>query len=215
MKKLLFIAIVTVFLFSSCSPVKIAHIEGERIQATPSEFAFENDSVKITYRFWARKGRMDFDIYNKLSIPLYVDWKTSAYIANDKMISYYRDETNTESVSAYYAFTRYAVAGASASKSIHKERISVIPPKSMITENSYFLVKQYADLPEKGSYQKSNSPLRFRNYITLSNNEKFEGHRATIDNSFYVRDIKMISSSKFRNHKSGKAFYYPKTYSVE
>jgi hypothetical protein len=70
-------------------------------------FVFENDSIKITYNFWAKNGAMAFDFYNKLNIPLYFDWKKSAFIPNDKMVSYWQDETNTtgnSSSSAYYLY---------------------------------------------------------------------------------------------------------------
>lgn len=149
---------------------------------------------------------MKFDIYNKLSTPLYVDWKTSAFIPNDKMVSYWRDETNTTSVSSAYYY--YGAATSSAKmKAVRMERIGVIPPQSMITQSSYTLVKKTDKLPEQGSFIKSNSPLRFRSYVMLSGNEKFEGKIAAIDNSFYVSSIKKSNSDKYKKAKSQTWFY--------
>lgn len=194
-----------IILFASCSPVKLVQVESD-LKTTSEGFLFENDSVRITYQFWEKSGRMNFDIYNKLGTPLYVDWKTSAFIPNDKMISYWRDETNTTSVSSAY-FYYGAATGSAKMKTVRTERIGVIPPQSMITQSSYILVKKTDKLPEKGSFIKSTSPLRFRNYVMLAGNEKFEGKVAAIDNSFYVSSIKKSNSSKYKKEKSPTWFF--------
>ena len=189
----------------SCSPVKIMQVQSD-LKPSNTGYVYENDSVKITYRFWNEGGRMEYDVYNKLSIPLYVDWKTSAFIPNDKMVSYWRDETNTEAVSSGYY---YKGIGTSASKikAVRMERIGVIPPESMITQNSFVLVKKYDDVPEKGQFEKSSTPLRFRNYIMISNNEKFEGKVISINNSFYVSSVKKTNSNKYYGYKPQTSFY--------
>jgi hypothetical protein len=196
---------IVIILFASCSPVKLVQVESE-LKATSEGFLFENDTVKITYHFWEKSDRMKFDIYNKLSTPLYVDWKTSAFIPNDKMISYWRDETNTTSVSSAY-FYYGAASGSSRTKTVRMERIGVIPPESMITQSSYILVKKTDKIPEKGNFIKSNTPLRFRSYLMLAGNEKFEGKVTAIDNSFYVSSIKRSNTNKYMREKSQTWFY--------
>lgn len=196
--------------FTSCTSVKVLSIQSD-IQTSNDSYVYENDSIKVTYRFWEENGRMQYDIYNKLSVPLYVDWKTSAYIPNDKMVSYWRDETNTESVSSGYYYKGIAMATGKV-KAVRMERIAVIPPESMITQNSFILLKWYTDIVDGGMFEKSNSPLRFRNYMMIAGNEKFEGKVTAINNSFFVSSIKKTNSNKFSNYKSQKAFYVQKKY---
>ena len=206
--------LITAFLisitFASCAAVNVVQVHSD-LNSSSDAYIYENDSVKITYHFWDENGRMQFDIYNKLSFPLYVDWKISAYIPNDKMVSYWRDETNTEAVSAGYYY-RGIGATSSKIKAVRMERIGVIPPMSMITQESYYLVKKDYVLPSSGTYDKEKSPLRFRNYVMIANNEKFEGKVSSIDNSFYVSFIKKTNSNKFEKYKSNQWFYTKNKY---
>ena len=68
---------------------------------------YENDSILVSYYFWAEKGIMSFTIYNKLSIPIYVDWKKSALISNSTKLNYWEDEefTNTKTTYTSNSFT--------------------------------------------------------------------------------------------------------------
>lgn len=208
----IFITLTISAIFFSCSAVKVAKISSEKAVSTPAGYVFENDTLKITYRFWAQKGRMEYDIYNKLSTPIYVDWKTSAFIPNDKMISYWQDETNTVGT-AYTDYVWVMSATTSKTKSVRKERIGVIPPKAMVTQSGYVLSTKYTLLPAKGSYDKTNSPLVFRNYVTIAGNESFNGQTSTVDNLFYIQEIKTVSSSKYEKYKSPEWFYHFMSYS--
>lgn len=200
------ISLITIFLIS-CSNVKVAQVSSEKVNPTNDGFVFENDTVKITYRFWANRGKMEYDVFNKTAAPLYVDWKTSAFIPNSKMVSYWRDETNTDAATVGI-WSRNVGTTASKTKSIRMERIGVIPPGSMLTQSEYSLANKYADLPKSGTFSFSNSPLTFRNYLTFSTNEKFEGKPFTIDNNFYISEIKTTSENKYPKYKSPKSFYY-------
>lgn len=213
--KLIITSALLVLLLYSCSPTKVAQISSEQLTAGMNGFVFENDTVKITYRFWDNKGRMEYDVYNKLDQPIYVDWKTSAFIPNDKMVSYYRDETNAEMVSSsYYVFGKYSGASSTAAKSkaTHQERIAVIPPQAMITQKDYSLIKKFADIPMGGDFNKGNSPLVFRNYIVLATNEKFEGKSSHINNTFYISSIKKEKGDKYEKQKSQHAFFVADKY---
>ena len=194
--------------FTSCSAVKVLQVQSD-LKSSNDGYVFENDSVKITYHFWQENGRMQYDVYNKLSVPLYIDWKTSAFIPNDKMVSYWRDETNTESVSSGYYYKGVGI-GSSKIKAVHMERIAVIPPESMITQSSFILLKWYTDIADKGTFDKAQSPLRFRNYMMIAGTEKFDGKVTAINNSFFVSSIKKTNSNKFVNYKSQTAFFVQK-----
>lgn len=212
MKKLL-----PILLFlASCSVTKVAKITSEKTPLTSEGFVYETDTVKITYRFWDNKGRMEYDIYNKLPVPIYIDWKSSAFIPNDKMVSYWQDVTNTEGAyaSSAYLVRGYSISsgGRSSSKSIRAERIAVIPPESLITQKDYTIVKSSLDLPTNGDFNKTNSPLRFRNYLTISTNEKFEGKGSSVNNIFYINSVSSLKSDKYLKHKSQNSFYVPVKY---
>lgn len=213
MKFKVIIPAIFIIILYSCSPCKVATVVAEKLPLTATGFVFENDTVRITYHFWAYKGQMQFDIYNKTDMPIYFDWKTSAYIPNDKMVSYWQDVTNTEGV--FYTSRLYGGSGVGAgkSKSTHQERIGVVPPHSMITNNQFNLVKKYSEVEQSGTYEKNNTPLRFRNYLTLCTNEKFEGKVTSVDNSFFVASIKKVSSSKVDKYKAPNTFYTTQSYS--
>ncbi len=114
-------------------------------------FVFENDTVKITYQFWANRGILSFELFNKLEKPIYIDWKNSSYIFNGVKMNYWIDEELTNSVSVYGNFLytgpvikpnpllTYTV-GITSSTSVKPERITFIPPKSSIYKTSFFLV---------------------------------------------------------------------------
>jgi hypothetical protein len=196
-----------IVLFSSCVPCKLITISSDNIPLKSKGYEYENDSIRINYRFWGAKGKMEFDIFNKTDVTLYFDWKISAYIPNDKMVSYYDDFTFTEGV--YYTYRQYRTSRMNNAKTLSKqrERIAVVPPHSLITNSKYKLVKKYIEVGTNGDFSFINSPLRFRNYLTLSTNEKFEGNVSTIDNDFFVSKIKKVYFNKTNFYKGPTAFY--------
>lgn len=206
------LAICAISLIASCSYYRVASISSDKTRQINNGVVFENDTIKVTYNFWAKNGAMSFDIYNKLNIPLYFDWKKSAFIPNDKMMSYWQDETNTigtSSSSAYYLYGG-AIGGSSKSKSksIRQERVGVVPPRSLITSNKYSLVPAKTALPVQ-SYNISNTPLRFRSYLAVSTSEQFDKEVFYIDNDFFVSSVKKVKQSKITAAQSSGAFYVP------
>lgn len=208
-KKLLLLSFITTLL-TSCSYYKVASIYSDNTKQIQNGLVFENDSIKITYKFWTLNGAMSFDIYNKLNIPVYFDWKKSAFIPNDKMKSYWQDETNTIGVSASSAYYIYGGTFGgkikSKSKSIREERVGVVLPHSFISSNKYSLVPPKTTFPIK-TFNISNSPLRFRNYLTISIFEQFDKDVFYIDNEFFVQSVEKIRRSKINTVKSSSAFY--------
>lgn len=208
MKNLLTLTLLIVTVYS-CTPAKVATVSSQNVQLKNSAFVFENDTIKIAYRFWADNGIMDFDIYNKLNQPLYFDWKNSAFIPNDQMVSYWQDVTNTvgsSSTSSSWLYGGVVSSSRGASKSVRQERIGVIPPHSLINKRDFKLVKSDLQLPKPDNYTIENSFLNFRNYLMFSTNEKFEGHALTVDNQFYVSNIKMIKYKKRESYKAQNGF---------
>jgi hypothetical protein len=107
--------------------------------------------VKITYSFWGSQGIMSFSIYNKLTKPIYLDWKNSAFIVNDRKLNYWIDETQTNQAGYYGAYfysgpliqpggTVNEGVQINTSSTIKPERITFIPPKSFSTRSQFYLL---------------------------------------------------------------------------
>lgn len=211
MRKLYFACI----LFASCRPAKFVEINSENLASHSGQYVFENDTLRIQYRFWDNKGRMEYDIYNKLPTPIFVDWKSSAYIENTKAHPYFRDETNVLSSSKSYRGMGprgKSVIAIEKSKSVHQDRISIIPPRSLVTQKDYTLIHHFPDLPNTGSFNSSSSPLNFRNFLAISTSEKNDSSFMYFDHQFYVSKIIKSNSFACQRLKSEKAFYAQKVF---
>lgn len=188
-------------------------------------FFFENDTIKITYSFWADKGYLSFTFYNKLNIPVYIDWKKSSIVKNDSKFNYWVDETKVKSrsIGANYSSLIYGGSTAlyslgsvtSESTLIKPERITFISPKSSVTrveKNLFNLKPENVSINAKKEklkcndgktltsvvsdyFNMENTPFRFRNFITYSLTEKFDSEYY-VDNGFYVNKISKIKRNK-------------------
>ena len=202
-------AIFVITLATSCAYYKVASVSSDKVVQNNKGVIFENDTIRVTYNFWAKNGAMSFDLYNKLDLPIYFDWKKSAFIPNDKMMSYWQDETNTvgsSTSSAYYLYGGVSGSSKSKSKSIRQERVGVVPPRSLITSNKYTLVPSKTVLPVQ-AFNISNTPLRFRNYLAISTSEQFDKNVFYIDNDFFISNVKKVKKSKINSAESAGAFY--------
>jgi hypothetical protein len=108
--------------------------------------------MKITYSFWGNRGVLDFEIYNKLSSPIYVDWKKSSYIYRNRKLNFWveteimntatiYDDFLVMDVNRYSHLTSVGVRPGSISSSTKEkpERITFIPPKSNYRRNQFYL----------------------------------------------------------------------------
>lgn len=216
---LLFICLV------SCAKVGLV-----RVTPAPQERfsgnVFENDTVTVTYNLWADGGVVRFSIYNKLDIPIYVDWKNSAFIPNENKIAYWSDVSDITTVTnsqAYYYGGATAVSTSTASRA---EVVSSIPPRSKITKATFLVVPhlrpaklepyRMADIVpgkiikgKKGEFSVNNSPLVFRNYLTLSTSQNPDKGQFYVDNTMYVSFIASFGEHYMRAvPTSGLNFYY-------
>jgi uncharacterized protein YceK len=147
MKKI-FVALICVLALSGCAYYV-------QLYETTSNFTkegnavFENDTVKITYYFWQSQGVLAFTIYNKLDVPIYIDWKKSSYVKNGDKFDYWKDEQTGEFTTQYSSvvfnkdLTGWDVGrlqvgeSVTNSKTVKPERVTFITPHSKIYK-SYF-----------------------------------------------------------------------------
>jgi len=181
------------------------------------KFNVENDSVKITYSFSGKNAPINVAVYNKLNEPIYVDWKRSAYIIDKKATSFSDravkiDGTYDGATSQYhsgkYSGTSYTSGSLQATANL-PENIMFIPPHAEVDktlaeiapEQNRFIQDslvtkvqindQLTAMPfnaKMAKFNKSNSPLFFKSYITMytinNNVQKF----MTYTNEFYVSE---------------------------
>lgn len=194
-------------------------------------YVFENDTVRITYSFWANHGQFGFSIQNKLSTPIYVDWKKSNLVYNNAPNVYWTDETvvKTNSVTTGVGFRgSYGMSVGSAYKTEEsvirpKERITFLPPSSVIERNeyaidnaAYFFMNpgtqgetvandakpDKTTIIYKQSFTENESPIRLTNFLTLSSKENFE-NEWFIENRFYLKEVAEMELSHFRGKCEG------------
>ena len=195
------------------------------VEKLNDEYVFDNDTVRITYRFWSHHGKFEFGIENKLKVPIYVDWKKSNLIFNGKPKVYWVDETVTNSTSVTSGVTvrgAYGVGYGAARTSGEavsrpEERITFLPPSSKIVRNEYAIEDKsyYAmdlnsekemvpdEWKKKGKLtavytQKfKHYESNFTNFLTISDSENFE-NEWFVRHEFYVSQIQEVDMNHFR-----------------
>lgn len=237
--KLIFYFALIIFI-GSCAPTtqvfETKNISPMKVEG--SNYTFENDTVKIVYTFWANRGNLSYTVFNKLDVPLYIDWKKSSYVKNSQKLDYWIDASTTMSVKSRNSLNWGSIYGSSYNNSttVKPEQIVFIAPKSLITKDQFILWSGSKPNISKNpmsiggkkikyiEYVQNNSPLIFRNFITISTSDKFE-KETYVDNGFFVSKISEMKENDFRGRhiiekrvatyelpfKSGENFYINKT----
>jgi len=200
------------------------------------QFVHENDTVRILYNFNGLNAPVKISIQNKLDRPLYIDWKRSALIINDKAISYKPGKaTLSGSVSAsswQWSNTSSITGGFSGDISL-PEQLDFIPPQSYITKRPMAVTNRFfTNLPDsvyqtiaivvadgsvsrvkRALFEEAGSPLRFRSYLTFLDGESPD-RQVVYQHSFYIAEIVNtgLHPNNFRNiyYKDGNRFYVKK-----
>ena len=197
---------------------------------------FENDTVKISYSFWAPQGVMSFSIYNKLNKPIYVDWKNSSYIVNEKKLNYWIDETQTNQVAYYDTYfyngpflpQGFGVSSGvmkSSSSSLKPERVTFIPPKSYSTKTQFYLlpvksfkfskncvksVEQRNDRPGKKTKVYSETFTNTNSLLRFRNFIAISFNENSTD-FYFVDNIFFLSSAKEMDYRHFRGKYLGKS----
>lgn len=212
--------------------MKLSPVESQFTEYN-KEYVFENDTVRIAYRFWVDHGKFEFSVENKLNIPIYIDWKKSNLIYNGKPNVYWLEETVVKSnsvTSGVGVRGRYGVAYGSAvttGESIErpKERITFLPPASSIERNEYSIESAFYYLmdltieanivPNESNPKKmtnvfvqkfgdDSSPIQMTNFLTFSTKENFE-NEWFLENNFYLAEISEMELKHFRGKCKGRS----------
>ncbi len=236
MRKLLPLIVLFLSIISCKTYVQLYKTSSSLNKDELGNYTFENDTLKITYSLWKEKGIMAFSIYNKLSKPIYVDWKKCSFIDNSVKLNYWSEEIINENRLYLYngplikADLNTSSIESSVGISYQKERITFIPPNSVTYRSDFYLIpmskvswgqykyKQTIEPRNDGSgksttlytteFSRNNSPIVFRNFLTLSLSENFESE-FYIDSEFFVSEMWEMERKHFESiqtDKEGKIF---------
>ncbi len=93
MKFTLFILITTLFIFSSCSSYTYFYStmstnDPYTFKNNQGEFVLESDSIDVIYNFNGMNAPITVGVYNKMSIPIYIDWSKSGVVIDNHSATY-------------------------------------------------------------------------------------------------------------------------------
>jgi hypothetical protein len=185
------------FLFSSCTTYQYMTVNSNNIQQNDKkEFLLENDSFSLKYNFNGVYGPVNLEVKNKLDKPVYIDWKRSALIINDRAFSYAPGSltvSGSTSTSITAPLTgNHNLNDISTSTSVQStvqfpgDR-EFIPPTAQVNRMPLHVTGGFLDVAAGTEYQRvkvpmatgymatlniasfseTNSPLRFASYLTL------------------------------------------------
>lgn len=121
---------------SSCLKYQYATVAGDLAKDKNRQFVFENDTLKVTYAFIGTDCPIQITIFNKFNTPIYVDWKKSALVIDERRFSYWKDESILNATVSGYDInwtTQVSTNDLEAEGTIiRNEQISFIPPNSSI-----------------------------------------------------------------------------------
>ena len=166
------------------------------ILLTQSSFKYSNEDCIILYNFWKDYGDPGFAVYNNSNETLYIDLSKSFFVINDVAYDYFQNKTS-------YIYQHGVKVAAIAEK-----KIVAIPANSGKRFSEYSIKKNihrecgFITYPTKESetfvYTKETSPVVFRNIICY---RKDSGNYKTINNEFFISEIKNINGTLFAEYK--------------
>lgn len=206
-----------IVLFSSCTSYQYLTVSSKEMpQNDQREFVVENDSIRLKYRFDGHNAPVQLEVVNKLSKPIFIDWKRSALIINNKAISF-KPGSLTVSGSTYTSVDNWmnrnnrGFNSTSSSSSFSSTvefpgDMEFIPPGAQVNQSPLDLTNafQYGNSKEeftrvkvamasgivgsvtRATYNENNSPLKFSSYLTLFVEQD---KPVVFHHAFYVSEI--------------------------
>lgn len=199
----------SIAILASCNVYRYTTIESKSIRKNgQAVFTEENDTMRIEYNFSGSGGPVAITIFNKTNLPLYVDWKRSSFIVNDKAVSYFNPNVrldgtiNSQSIQSVNQITdgRAAIRA----DLLVQPGSSFIPPQSY-AQNTYVYLTTFVDtrIPIekmkreklqigqfnyriwKADFSEADTPLFFKSYITFTMSDN-SGQFFSKQHDFYI-----------------------------
>lgn len=193
-------------LFASCSKYQYLTVSSDNTNRNQqNDFVVENDTARITYRFFGYNGPMQLTVFNKTSSGLRVDWSRSFLVRGTHPVPFH---TPSGSISGELARGgRYDNTSVIQANFIQPSLLEFIPPQTQVTKGGYPVVQQssfstdnytmvrekiksgkYGNKIKKATLTKENTPLSFRIYVTLVS-ESSPDKSMVVDREFYISEI--------------------------
>lgn len=208
------LVLINVLFMLSCSRYTQIYETASSLPKNNNQYVFENDTLKITYNFWGNRGLFFYQIYNNLSQPIYIDWAQSSFVVNNNKFNYWIDQATTHSSGIAFNYSRLNYVTASRSTTVRPEQITFIAPHSFVSRSDFYIynaavpissctekIVHPEDQPSKNikakckSFTERNTPLVFRNFLTISVNNGFD-HPFYIDNAFYIKGVMTVKRAE-------------------
>jgi hypothetical protein len=184
------------------------------------QFTWENDTMRLIYNINGKGGPFRVDVYNKTTQPLYVNWKKSALIRDERMTSYFDPNVAVygEGNTVGYAIGR-GVASSSTQFSgsfALPEGLDFIPPGSGISKDLPYIARSgdlvtfvsdslpkekiagldgtYESKYQRVRYDEKGSPIKFKSYMTFTLGTQTSPEFA-VTHSFYVGEVLQTGSA--------------------
>jgi len=218
MKKLFNLCLTAICMLSlsSCSKYYISTLSSTNATKDPQTgvFKIENDSVMVTYSFAGLNAPVMVTVKNKLPIPIYVDWAKSALIFKEIATSYVPDKIafSADLATASWRDPIITTTVGLVNGQIESvPKTSFIPPNSKVETTTIFVKSPaFQGLPDEtytkaekvagfqgsiralsADFDRANSPVVFRSYLTLYTSTEAATKTFALDNEFYIsRSIK-------------------------
>lgn len=204
MKSTIFI-LFSALLFAACSEYQYAVIDSN-VKKSAGRIIFENDSVKINYRFSGNNGPAVIGVYNKLNVPLYVNWQRSSLIIDEESVSRVPETAGFSATATTNNWSRWNNINTTTDISGNIQQpvqTGFIPPNSYIQSQPIYLLNEvtvpteemkskrmtgYVSLVKYKSFDFEDSPLVFRSYITVATTADF-AQPIVFDHKFWVSEV--------------------------
>jgi hypothetical protein len=216
-----------------CSTYQYAVVDTNIRTDDRGQIVAENDSVRVTYKFAGMNGPAVVELYNKLNIPLYVNWQRSSVIIDDRSISRASEVStlNATAVGTQVQWPNYTPTDTQVSSSYHSidgslahtPHVAFVPPRAFIesapiTLTSGFLLVDHksADIEHENGMQvkyktfdNDDSPFRFRSFITLSYTPDF-AKPMIFDQEFWVDEVALtqLKPSEMTHYKGRQDVFH-------
>jgi len=183
--KFLVIGIASTIMLAGCSQYQYIYVDSRLPKSEFKEFVHETDSFLIKYSFAGENFGIEITILNKLEKPVYIDWGRTTLILNgiQEDGSFYNDQQIKFIAPKFYAsFSSNALIG---------QFIDTPPLDSLGNKD---IEQSKKDKSKIHLYDENNSPVYFRNILSLTTHENLTSP-IYFDDSFWVSEIFQTANS--------------------
>ncbi|MBQ9170993.1 MAG: hypothetical protein IJ148_09315 [Bacteroidaceae bacterium] len=212
-------------LMASCSMktyYQVVDVKSTNLQKESNNYVYNDGVCKIVYNFWGNGGNAGFTIENLSDEIIYVDMEKSFYIENGIANDYYRARIYGAGKDVKLVVAASIASGYSSDIAYMEKPIVAIPPHALKSFSEYEIIEDAIqdcavkmmvkkNQPDGIVYTESESPIKFKNYITYKNGEN--GATKEVSNDFYIGGFtNYISSDIIKTRKRGCKQTVTKTY---